>query len=59
VFDPSNRDPGAMKTKISRGSKHVDTKSDALIDVYRRGEAYLCKYSEFEVLLQVIQAAVF
>ncbi|RKP04991.1 peptidase family C78-domain-containing protein, partial [Thamnocephalis sphaerospora] len=51
VLDPSNRDPESIK----KSRKSVDKRKrypqfDLLLEPYRRGEKYLSKYDEFEVL---------
>lgn len=51
VFDPSSRDPESIKKHASKGLKSNATRADSLVDPYRRGETYLSKYPEFEVLL--------
>lgn len=51
MFDPSSRDPESIKKHASKGLKSNATRADSLVDPYRRGETYLSKYPEFEVLL--------
>lgn len=51
VFDPSSRDPRAIK-KYSRSDrlKNGGSKMESVIDVYRRGKRYLSKHDNFELL---------
>ncbi|EXV05111.1 peptidase C78 family protein [Metarhizium robertsii] len=57
VFDPSSRDPESIKKHTSKGLKSNATRADSLVDPYRRGETYLSKYPEFEVLFSLSDEA--
>lgn len=49
VFDPMFRPSQAMIELLHSGSfKRANT--DKLMKLHRRGEGYLCKYTEFEIL---------
>lgn len=49
VFDPMFRDPPAIRGLVGRVLKN-NTSVDKSLKLYRRGNKYLKKYHEFEVL---------
>ena len=58
VFDPMFRDPPAVRGLVGRVLKN-NTSVDKSLKLYRRGNKYLKKYHEFEVLEYVYPAAEF
>ena len=50
VFDPSVRDPSVVKDLVGRKVHRPDLKADNALEPYRRGNKYLRRYNEFEVL---------
>lgn len=50
VFDPSFRDSSVVRGLVGRTVRQPESKVGNMLDAYRRGNKYLCKYSEFEVL---------
>ncbi|KAG6291934.1 hypothetical protein E4U09_003637 [Claviceps aff. purpurea] len=52
VLDPSMRDPqGIKKYRRSHPLGNDETKMESILEVYRRGEDYLSKHDNFELLL--------
>jgi len=50
VFDPSYRDSSLVRGWVGKTVKHPKEKVDNVLSHYRRGNKYLRKYHEFEVL---------
>ncbi|XXH00261.1 hypothetical protein Hte_006603 [Hypoxylon texense] len=48
VFDPTYSDPSGIRRYIGR--KHTHSDPNKKLDIYRRGQHYLGRYKEFEIL---------
>lgn len=51
MFDPMFRDPDTIAENVGRKIKHKNP--DHALKLYRRGQKYLRKYHEFEILRYV------
>lgn len=51
MFDPMFRDPDTIAENVGRKIKHRNP--DHALKLYRRGQKYLRKYHEFEILRYV------
>ncbi|VUC21862.1 unnamed protein product [Clonostachys rosea] len=50
VFDPGYRDPSVVSNLVGKPFRHPPAKASAVLESYRRGNKYLRRFGEFEIL---------
>lgn len=50
VFDPGYRDPSVVSNLVGKPFRHPPAKASGVLESYRRGNRYLRRFGEFEIL---------